>query len=77
MGRRINIDRENNEISTTRALRETGDSIVVGLPSEILQGAGLELGDDVRVVANMNTGKITLRKSPEDDETASENASSS
>ena len=62
------IDTENGEASDSRKLRESGNSVVVTLPPEILETAGLETGDTVQVAAAFEGGKITVKDADTDDE---------
>lgn len=63
----VEIDREDNTIRTVRQLRLSGNSIVVSIPKTIMQGAGLDTGDEVEVVGDMSAGEITIRKVDESD----------
>lgn len=75
MGNGVEIDRENNTVVATRKLRESGNSVVLTLPRGVVQGAGLVVGDEVELSADMISGEITLRKvesGPDESEDESE-----
>lgn len=63
MGRKVEIDRENQEIRATRDLRSSGGSTVLTIPDEILQSVGFEEGDQIEIQADMFGDEIRLRKS--------------
>lgn len=67
MGRKVEIDRENQMIRGTRTLRESGSSSVVTIPNEIIQAVGFENGDDIELEADMFGDEIRLRKVESDD----------
>jgi len=43
-----------------RKIFRTGNSMVVSLPADVLEAAGLELGDEVTVAADRETGRIIV-----------------
>lgn len=67
MGRKVEIDRENQMIRGTRTLRESGSSSVVTIPNEIIQAVGFENGDDIELEADMFGDEIRLRKVESDE----------
>lgn len=62
MGRKVEIDRENQTIHATRDLRASGGSTVVSIPDEILQSVGFEQGDELEIEADMFGDEIRLRQ---------------
>jgi len=59
----VDYDREAGEARANRTLRQSGNSVVVSLPPELLHEAGLQQGDEVVVAAGFGGGEIELRKS--------------
>jgi len=43
-------------------VRKSGNSIVASLPPNLLEAAGIEVGDQVKIIADMETGEITIEK---------------
>ncbi len=43
-----------------RKIFRTGNSMVVSLPAEVLEEIGLELGDEVTVAADRESGRIIV-----------------
>lgn len=66
MGNRVSIDPEAGEIRAIRRLRESGNSVVLTIPRQVLDGAGLEEGDDVLITAEMGRGEFRVEAAPED-----------
>lgn len=67
MGRKVEIDRENQKIRATRSLRSSGGSTVLTIPDEVLQSVGFEEGDQIEIEAEMFGEEISLRKSAADE----------
>jgi len=67
MGDEVEIDPEKQEVRARRNLRKSGNSTVVAIPPQVLDGAGLEQGDRVELVAKM--GEETIRLTKIDEET--------
>ena len=68
MGTKVRVDPKDGTIAADRPVRQSGRSSVVTLPSEVLEAAGIEEGDDVEVVAKMDgSGNITLKKAAKDE----------
>lgn len=66
MGRKVEIDRENQKIRAARDLRSSGGSTVLSIPDEILQSVGFHEGDEMRIEAEMFGDEIRIRKIPDD-----------
>jgi antitoxin component of MazEF toxin-antitoxin module len=60
MDRSPRVDPEAGTVSAERKLRASGNSVVITIPPQVLEGAGLAEGDVVRLVADMNGGDITI-----------------
>jgi len=66
----VNVDADNGEVRATRTVRRSGNSTVVVIPPEMLGAVGFDLGDDVDLVAGLESGEIVLRpaeKQPTDE----------
>ena len=62
-------DAERNALVAERRVRESGNSTVVTIPPQVLDAAGIEVGDTVQVAASLNgDGEIVLRRLDDDDE---------
>lgn len=59
----VEIDRDNDSMRARRSLRRSGNSVVLSFPPALLDEAGLELGDEVEIIAPFDTEEITIRKS--------------
>lgn len=66
MSNRVSVDPETGTLTAIRKLRESGNSIVLTIPPQLLEGAGLEAGDSVKLIADMNEDTITIRDVTED-----------
>jgi antitoxin component of MazEF toxin-antitoxin module len=62
------VDVDSETMEDTRLLRESGNSVVVSIPPEILDTAGLETGDTVTVSAPFEGGQINVKETTGDDE---------
>lgn len=62
MADRVVIDAEEGTVSATRKIRESGNSIVISIPPQVLEAAGLEPGDQADIVADMDDQVISLRR---------------
>lgn len=58
----VEIDTENGEVLKRRALRRSGDSVVVSIPPEVLAQAGAHEGDEITVAVPFEGSTIELRK---------------
>lgn len=67
MGMPVKVDAEEGEISAVRTLRKSGNSVVVSVPPEVLEQAGMGRGDTVSIVAAFGGEEITVRKGDSDD----------
>lgn len=61
----VQIDSEKGEVREERTLRNSGDSVVVSIPPEVLDQAGLGEGDDVDVATAFGSSIIELREKSE------------
>lgn len=61
MGRGVEIDKDDKEVSARRKLRESGGSTVVTIPPEMLDLIDIEPGDQVELQAEMFGDEIRLR----------------
>ena len=59
---RITVDPDANTISATQSLRPAGGSHTLTIPPEVLQAIKAERGDDLRLVAHMDTGVLEVTK---------------
>lgn len=67
MATQVRVDPDDGTVAADRPVRRSGRSTVVTIPSQVLEAAGIEEGDDVEVVAKMDkSGKIRLEKAKED-----------
>ena len=57
------VDTDREVTWDTRPLRKSGNSVVVSIPPEVLETAGLERGDTIELSAPFEGGKITVTKS--------------
>jgi len=61
----VTIDPDSKTARGSRALRESGNSVVLTIPPQILQQAGMESGDEVEMVAELGSGEISVQAQPE------------
>jgi len=61
----VNVDADNGEVRATRTVRQSGNSTVVVIPPEMLGAVGFELGDDIDLVAGLESKEIVLRAASE------------
>jgi len=62
MPERVDLDVEEGVARTRRTIGKSGNSLVVRIPPQILQAASLQEGDDVELVADMESGTITIKR---------------
>ena len=58
----IEVDPTNHTISATRSLRSAGASLTLTVPPAVLDSIGAEEGDELRLVAHMDSGVIEVSK---------------
>ena len=63
---RLTIDTDENEIRATRTVFKSGNSVLVTLPPEVCQLAGLEADDDVTLSIGFDESVIHIEKEPPD-----------
>lgn len=61
MSNGVEIDADAGEVYGVRKLRESGDSLVISIPPEVLQTSDLEAGEMVEVATNLDGGEIRVR----------------
>jgi antitoxin component of MazEF toxin-antitoxin module len=62
MGNGVDVDPDENVMRASRKLRQSGGSLVVSLPPEMLQSVGFEEGDELVLEAEWAGDTICLRK---------------
>ncbi|QHS17958.1 AbrB/MazE/SpoVT family DNA-binding domain-containing protein [haloarchaeon 3A1-DGR] len=62
MGKRVEVDADDGVVRAERTVRKSGNSIVVSIPTQVLEGAGLKEGDNVLLEADLDDGGIHLSK---------------
>jgi len=60
MGNSVDIDREEGKMRATRTLRQSGGSIVLTMPRELLDNVGFEDGDELVLEADMLGDELTV-----------------
>lgn len=68
--RRVSFDREEGKMRATRTVRESGNSVIVTIPPQILEGANFEVGDDVEISVDIESGDITVRRNDDPNDSA-------
>ena len=68
VSRRVTFDRDEGVMRAIRTVRESGNSTIVTLPPQILEGANFEVGDDVDIEVDIDSGEITLNRHEPDEE---------
>lgn len=66
MSNGVDVDRETNTIFGYRKLRESGDSLVVTIPREVVAAAGLDVDEFVSISANMDDNQVIIRPDDRD-----------
>jgi antitoxin component of MazEF toxin-antitoxin module len=61
MRNRVSVDPEDSTVSATRTIRSSGNSTVLTIPPQLLEAIGLEVSDEVRLVAHMDTGELVIK----------------
>lgn len=56
----VEIDPDSQTARGERMLRESGNSVVLTIPPQILQQAGLSAGDEVEIVSELGSGVLTI-----------------
>lgn len=70
MGHRVDVDLEEGTVTATRNLRESGGSTVLTIPPEVMDAIGVGSGDELVMVADHDSQRITIEKRPGDAEAA-------
>lgn len=69
MATQVRVNPEDGTVAADRPVRHSGRSLVVTLPSQVLEAAGIKEGDEVEVVAKMDgSGKVKLVKAAADED---------
>ena len=63
----IEVDPSNHTISATRSLRSAGSSLTLTIPPAVLDAIEAGEGDELRLVADMDTGVIEVSKVEENE----------
>jgi len=63
----VEIDPDSETARSKGRLRDSGNSVVVTIPPLILQQAGMESGDEVKLEAELGSGTITLTEVTDQD----------
>jgi antitoxin component of MazEF toxin-antitoxin module len=58
----VSIDPETGTVTGIRKLRESGNSVVLTIPKQVLETAGMEAGETVTITANMSGDTITIEQ---------------
>lgn len=66
--RNADYHRDEDQFTAVRVVRNSGNSSVVSIPPNMLQGAGLAEGDEVSLVADIDHGTITISCTSDDEE---------
>lgn len=59
---RVRFDKDGQRMIATRKLRQSGSSMVVSIPPQILDASGLEAGDELAIVADVQGHEIVLSR---------------
>jgi antitoxin component of MazEF toxin-antitoxin module len=64
----VSIDPDSKTARATRKLRESSNSVVLTIPPQILQQAGVECGDEVDLVTELGSGEIAIQSETADED---------
>lgn len=64
----VRIDPDEMTVSATRSLRSAGNSLTLTIPPQVLDAIQAEKGDDIQLVAHMETGEIVCSKVEDSEE---------
>ena len=64
----VSIDPDDQTVSATRSLRPAGGSQTLTIPPTVLQAIGAEEGEELQLVAHMDTGVLEVSKVEESEE---------
>ena len=64
----VSIDPDAQTVTASRSLRSAGGSQTITVPPQVLQAIGAEAGDDLQLVAHMDTGVIEVSKVEESED---------
>ena len=67
VSRGVKIDYENEQLDGHRKLRESGSSVVLTIPQDMLDAVGFEPGDQIHLSADFQGDEIRLRKADADE----------
>ena len=68
MSNGVKIDPSENTVTGVRKVRESGNSVVLTIPSEVLDAVGILPGDKVSISAKLNGEEVTIRPVEDDEE---------
>lgn len=67
MATQVRVDPEDGTVAADRSVRHSGRSLVVTLPPQVLEAAGIEEGDAVEIITKLDSsGNISIKKSADD-----------
>lgn len=61
MSMSVNINPSTNTVEGTRSLRNSGSSVVLTIPPEVLQSLDLGPGDEMKITGDWSTRELTVR----------------
>lgn len=62
----VEVDMDAGEVRAIRTIRNSGNSVVVSLPPNLLSACGFSAGDELQLIADNNTSEIRLRRPPQE-----------
>lgn len=72
MDRSVEVDFEGGEVSAIRMVRKSGSSFVVTIPPKLLDGSGLNSGDDVEITTKFGSRRIVISEPDDEGDEANE-----
>jgi antitoxin component of MazEF toxin-antitoxin module len=68
MATQVRVDPEDGTVAADRSVRPSGRSLVVTLPPQVLEAAGIKEGDDVEIITKLDSsGNISIEKAGDSD----------
>lgn len=58
----VTINPAAETVTATRSLRNSGSSVVLTIPPEVLQSLDLDSGDEMEITGDWGSGEITAKK---------------
>jgi antitoxin component of MazEF toxin-antitoxin module len=56
----VDLNPANQTVTANRTLRQSGSSVVLTFPPQVLQSLELAAGDEVEIEGDWSTGEITI-----------------